>query len=138
MKEIIKEVLDGMSSSQMNLESEGAREVIASTISSELKKRGHYREFPTDNDKTKHFADGFHEGRWEEDMERQDAFPHSFPGLDVILKEKDKLSEQISDTRPDGDGTEWIFESEDGGKTIYKREIGSDKKILVKDINDEQ
>ena len=132
MKEIIKEVLDGMSGSQMNLESEGAREVIASTISSELKKRGRYREFPTDNNKTKHFADGFHEGRWEEDENRQDAFPHSFPGLDVILKEKDKLSEQISDTRPDGDGTEWIFESEDGGKTIYKREIGSDKKILVK------
>ena len=50
MKEIIKEVLDGMSGSQMNLESDGAREVIASTISSELKKRGHYREFPSDND----------------------------------------------------------------------------------------
>ena len=29
------------------------------------------------------------------------------------------------------DGTEWIFESPDGGKTIYKRAIGSDKKILV-------
>ena len=132
MKQIIKKVLDGMSGSQMNLESEGAREVIASTISSELKKRGHYREFPSDNDETKHFADGFHEGQWEEDMERQDAFPHSFPGLDVILKEKDKLSEQISETRPDGDGTEWIFESSDGGKTITKREIGSDKRIIVK------
>ena len=34
-------------------------------------------------------------------------------------------------TRYDGDGTEWIFESPDGGKTIYKRAIGSDKKILV-------
>ena len=33
--------------------------------------------------------------------------------------------------RYDGDGTEWIFESPDGGKTIYKRAIGSDKKILV-------
>ena len=34
-------------------------------------------------------------------------------------------------TRYDGDGTEWIFESSDGGKTIYKRAIGSDEKILV-------
>ena len=34
-------------------------------------------------------------------------------------------------TRYDGDGTEWIFESPDGGKTIYKRAIGSDEKILV-------
>ena len=33
--------------------------------------------------------------------------------------------------RYDGDGTEWIYESPDGGKTIYKRAIGSDKKILV-------
>ena len=133
MKEIIKEVLDGMSGSQMNLESDGARELISSTISTELKKRGHYRKFPTDNNETKHFADGFHEGRWEEDMER-----HSFPGLDVILKEKDRLVEQISDTRPDGDGTEWIYESSDGGKTITKRAVGSDEKILVKDINDER
>ena len=133
MKQIIKEVLDGMSGSQMNLESDGARELISSTISTELKKRGHYRKFPTDNNETKHFADGFHEGRWEEDMER-----HSFPGLDVILKEKDRLVEQISDTRPDGDGTEWIYESSDGGKTIYKRAVGSDEKILVKDINDER
>ena len=33
--------------------------------------------------------------------------------------------------RYDGDGTEWIYESPDGGKTIYKRAIGSDEKILV-------
>ena len=33
-------------------------------------------------------------------------------------------------TRYDGDGTEWIFESPDGGKTIFKRAIGSNEKIL--------
>jgi len=33
--------------------------------------------------------------------------------------------------RYDGDGTEWIFESPDGGNTIYKRAMGSDEKILV-------
>ena len=33
--------------------------------------------------------------------------------------------------RYDGDGTEWIFESPDGGKTIYKRAMGSNKKYLV-------
>ena len=37
--------------------------------------------------------------------------------------------------RYDGDGTEWIFESPDGGKTIYKRAIGSDEKILVAPIH---
>ena len=40
-------------------------------------------------------------------------------------------------TRYDGDGTEWIFESPDGGKTIYKRAIGSDEKILVTKPEDE-
>ena len=39
----------------------------------------------------------------------------------------------LSNPRYDGDGTEWIFESPDGGKTIYKRAIGSDKKILIRD-----
>ena len=39
--------------------------------------------------------------------------------------------------RYDGDGTEWIFESPDGGKTIYKRAIGSDEKILVTKPEDE-
>ena len=41
-------------------------------------------------------------------------------------------------TRYDGDGTEWIFESPDGGKTIYKRAIGSDEKILVTKPEDEK
>ena len=40
--------------------------------------------------------------------------------------------------RYDGDGTEWIFESPDGGKTIYKRAIGTDKKILVKGRDDDE
>ena len=41
-------------------------------------------------------------------------------------------------TRYDGDGTEWIFESPDGGKTIYKRAIGTDEKILVKEENKDE
>ena len=36
---------------------------------------------------TKHFADGFHEGRWEDDMETP---PKHWPGLDNILY-KDNL-----------------------------------------------
>ena len=41
-------------------------------------------------------------------------------------------------TRYDGDGTEWIFESPDGGNTIYKRAIGTDEKILVKGRDDDE
>ena len=43
----------------------------------------------------------------------------------------------LSNPRYDGDGTEWIFESPDGGKTIYKRAIGSDKKILIRESSDD-
>ena len=38
----------------------------------------------------------------------------------------------LQNPRDEGDGTEWIFESPDGGKTIYKRAIGTDEKILVR------
>ena len=43
------------------------------------------------------------------------------------------LSEDIIDNKDEGH----IFESPDGGKTVYKREFGSEKRTLVKDINDE-
>ena len=41
--------------------------------------------------------------------------------------ERMKLAEQIVEHSEEG----YIFESPDGGKTIYKRAIGSDEKILV-------
>ena len=46
---------------------------------------------------------------------------------------KDKLAEEIVANQEEGH----IFESPDGGKTVYKREFGSEKRTLVKDINDE-
>ena len=106
MQKIIKEVLDKYKNLQLNLSSDSARESLAEEIEKAI------RDFNL--------------------TIIDDEEKHTFPGLDIILKETDKLSEQISDTRPDGDGTEWIYESSDGGKTITKREIGSDKRIVVK------
>ena len=106
MQKIIKEVLDKYKNLQLNLSSDSTRESLAEEIEKAI------RDFNL--------------------TIIDDEEKHTFPGLDIILKETDKLSEQISDTRPDGDGTEWIYESSDGGKTITKREIGSDKRILVK------
>ena len=42
MKQIIKDVLDDMKDSQVNLSSDGAREMISSLISSALKTNGTY------------------------------------------------------------------------------------------------
>ena len=131
MKQTIRQVLDDMKDSQINLGSFAARETMAKLITTALKSKGNYTEFQTGesysniNDKgeesaketwvcdvcdentydvdsdyigsgtnhlqcelkleleeeviggrvefeepeTKHFADGFHEGRWEDDME---------------------------------------------------------------------
>ena len=46
---------------------------------------------------------------------------------------KDKLAEEILDNKDNN----YLFESPDGGKTLYKRKFGSEERILVKDINDE-
>ena len=45
MKQIIKEVLNDMSDSQINLASESARETVSSLISAALKTKGSYKEY---------------------------------------------------------------------------------------------
>jgi len=45
MKQIIRDVLDDMSNSQMNLASAAARETVSSLISAALKTKGSYKEY---------------------------------------------------------------------------------------------
>jgi len=45
MKKLIKEVLDDLKYSQINLESKSAREMIANLISAALKTKGSYKEY---------------------------------------------------------------------------------------------
>ena len=45
MKQIIKDVLDDMSNSQVNLASDAARETVSSLISAALKTKGSYKEY---------------------------------------------------------------------------------------------
>jgi len=45
MKQLIKDVLDDMSTGQINLSSNGARELIATTITAALKTKGSYKEY---------------------------------------------------------------------------------------------
>ena len=99
-----------------------------------------------DTNETKHFADGFHEGEWERDM-------RPWPGLDQILKDMnipdewksvktmtwDEFTKKYGNIKTEmtNSGTttytpEWIYESPDGGKTIYRRKSGDDERELVK------
>ena len=45
MKQLIKDVLDDMSTGQINLSSSSARELIATTITAALKTKGSYKEY---------------------------------------------------------------------------------------------
>ena len=95
----------------------------------------------------KHFADGFHEGEWERDVE----VPRPWPGLDQILKDMnipeewesvktmtwDEFTEKYGNIKSElnkrGFTThtpEWIYESPNG-KVIYRRKSGEDKRQLL-------
>ena len=84
-----------------------------------------------DTDETKHFADGFHEGEWERDVE----VPRPWPGLDQVLKDidvpeewesvktmtYDEFVEKYGELKETPKTDWWIYESPDGGKTIFRR-----------------
>ena len=160
MKRIIKQALDDMRDSQINLSSDAARETVATLISTALKNEYSFTKhnknvtddeieaswvcticdestFDVEYDylgsgtnhlsceleleqekELKHFADGFHEGEWERDMESI--------GKDELVNdvsrevESMKLAEAIVDDLKEG---EYIYESTDGGKTIYKENL---------------
>ena len=99
------------------------------------------------SEETKHFADGFHDGEWERDVE----VPRPWPGLDQVLKDIDipeewesvktltwdefteKFGKIKSEVTKSGYTTytpEWIYESPDG-KIVYRRKEGSDKRQLL-------
>ena len=97
-----------------------------------------------DKGELKHFADGFHDGEWERDVE----VPRPWPGLDQVLKDIDVPEEWESvktmtyeefikkygmvQNEEDFKKKRWIYESPDGGKTIYRREFDNyDNRELV-------
>jgi len=59
---------------------------------------------------TKHFADDFHEGK------------------DGDMKEVNKLAEEIAEGSAD---LGYIFETPDGGETLYRRKVGESKRELI-------
>ena len=193
MKQIIKDVLDDMSTGQINLGSEAARKVITNAIASALKTKGSYKEytdyeldeqearaswvcsicgkntFEVDSDyigsgtnhlsceirleldenyRKKNWSQKKHEEKvfdeYAEDIDEQ-AFAqgrgsslYEDPGdgsLQLVTDEEkeqmwvDKLVEEVID---DND-TNYIYESPDSGKTVYRRKIGSSERELVKD-----
>ena len=180
MKQLILDVLEDMSTGQINLASKVARETIANTIIVAIKTKGGWSldlstyngrpkiDMPvykkTDEEKAKatwvcsicgkntydvdwdYIGSGTNhlgceledEKRVRSDRRKSDRREKNwvqkkhekkvFPGVDAIQKQNlvDKLSEEIVDN-----DTGYIYESPDGGKTVYKRKFGSDKREKI-------
>ena len=90
---------------------------------------------------TKHFADDFHEGRdgdyvYSGDLKdaQQQAYSELSadglpPGGDAqVTRDANKLAEEIAGGSVD---LGYIFESPDGGETLYKRKVGESKRELI-------
>ena len=155
MKTLIKNVLDDMSIGQINLSSNSARELIATTITAALKTKGSYKEYTDyELDEQKARASWVCSICGENTFEVDSDYIGSGTNhLGCELKSEKEIDEYVEDideqAYAQGRGSSWvdklaeevvsdndtgyIYESPDGGKTVYKRKEGSDKRELVKD-----
>jgi len=194
MKQIIKDVLEDMSNSQVNLASDAARETVSSLISAALKTKGSYIVF-TDSEIEEQEAretwvcEICGENTFEVDydylgsgtnhlgceLEKQpkvkdlineyiDACEPTGDDVAKALGHMDKDGEYITEDMPEGlkrakelsqealeeglkrqlseeivddKDEKYIYESPDGGKTIYKRKFGETERELHKENTDE-
>ena len=194
MKQIIRDVLDDMSNSQINLASEAARETVSSLISAALKTKGSYivftdSEIEEQNARETWVCEICGENTFEVDydylgsgtnhlgceLEKQpkvkdlineyiDACEPTGDDVAKALGHMDKDGEYITEDMPEGlkrakelsqealeeglkrqlseeivddKDEKYIYESPDGGKTIYKRKFGETERELYKENTDE-
>ena len=127
MKKLIKKVLDD--NQHISISTEDGRQIVTEKIMSAIRTEGGWFLNLNHDEYGNPFL--YPETKNETKLRVQANSGHN----DGWTKKyyKDKLSEDIIDNKDEGH----IFESPDGGKTVYKREFGSEKRTLVKDINDE-
>ena len=163
MKQIIRDVLDDMSNSQVNLGSNAARKMVSTLISTALKSKGCYTEYDDIDEQAyaqgrkSSYIQGSEEidGMYTDDEVKgwEEAVGYKEPKLkfDTITEElytdepyeglqKQIYNEMSSDGLPEGGDTQavlesqklaeqivkahegsWIYESPDGGKTVFRR-----------------
>jgi len=146
-KEPIQAALDSLEMALENLEDKEEytlNDVSVKDLWDIWEEASHQLGMSDDKEELKHFADGFHEGEWERDVE----VPRPWPGLDQVLKDIDVPEEWESvktmtyeefikkygmvQDEEDFKKKRWIYESPDGGKTIYRREFDNyDNRELV-------
>ena len=147
MKKLILDVLEDMSTGQINLESEASRELIANTIMAAIKSEGGwFLDIGTVDGKKKVDTPIYEKS---EEQKARETWVCSICGkntydvdwdyigsntnhLECELENemKNKLSEEIVDDK----SKKYIYESPDGGKTIYRREFQKTEKEVVEDF----
>ena len=110
MKQIIKDVLNIHGEMNVNLASDAARDVIAIEIIEKLKKKGFYTEYSKDELEKREAKKG-----WVCQTCGKSTFETEY---DYLVHPKLHLG--------------CALEEELKGKTIYRREFGSDEKELIK------
>ena len=127
MKQLIKDVLEDLSKGQVNLGSEAAREMVATAIMSAIRTsdKGWFldlnpsaKDYVYSGDLKDKSIDKL-KYKIESESDYNDGWTKQYY--------KDKLSEAKVDNKEE----RYIFESPDGGKTVYKRKFGDDKRELV-------
>jgi len=161
MKKLIKEVLDDLEHGQINLGSKSAREMVANLISAALKAKGSYKEYTDheiDEEKARaswvcvicgkntydmdwdYIGSGTNhlscEVRLELDEKYSEKNWYKDAGDGHMLKvdeekEKMKLAEEIIK----GQEGKWIYESPDGGKTVFRRPFSNYDPKYKEEIN---
>jgi hypothetical protein len=129
MKHLIEKVLEEYADAEVNLKSSAARKMVASGITAVLKTRDDLGvdEYPYPSD----FGDTEREiekAKWVYEDAGDGHMLKTDPIDYAISSSQDKLSEQIVD---ENKSWGYIFESPDGGKTVYKRKVGESKRELV-------
>ena len=199
MKQIIKNVLDDISNSQINLASEAARTMVSDLISAALKTKGSYKEYTEyeldeqkaraawvcsicgentfevdydylgsgynhlgcelksqeeideyiDDIDEQAYAQGRKSSKDEMEIRRQknwlqkkhedkvfghdNDIPEGLKRAKELSQEalEEGLKAQLSEEIVDNKDEKYIYESPDGGKTVYRRKFGEDKRELV-------
>jgi len=162
MKQLIIDVLEDMAGGQVNLASEAARKMVATTITAVLKTKGTYTEYgdyelDEQNARATWVCSICGENTFEVDS---DYIGSGTNHLECEMKSWDKIKDHINDNVDETDkdkkvdwfedkhqssvdklaeevvsdnDTNYIYESPDGGETVYKRKMGESKRELVKD-----
>ena len=120
MKQIIENVLEDLTKGQLNFESKTARDTITKLVTSALRSEGTYIK----NNEIKSTPNDLKLGGKVRELSNQIYREMTADGLPIggdveAVLESQRLAEEIVNGKND----DWIYESPDGGETVFRRKF---------------